>query len=313
MWWCNRDRRREAARCFAGLAMLGVLLAVPAFAQLEGVVDLHVHSAPDSGPRSVDALEIARLAERHGVRALLFKNHYTQTASLAYLVGQVVPGVASYGGIALNRSVGGINPDAVERMALMTGGRGRVVWMPTFDSEHYHHNLRPNPGFVPIAEDGKLLPETLEVLGVMAEHDLALATGHSSPAESLLLIQAAKKAGIDRILVTHPLPEPVAMDIETQKQAAALGALLEYPFNVTLPPRPEWPGGHVPWDEYIPAIRAVGPENVVLSSDLGQRLNPVHTDGLVEFRRRLLEAGFSEAELDLMMKTNPARFLGLEP
>lgn len=304
-------RARHAAPLWALFALL--FLSVPAFAQLEGVVDLHVHSAPDSGPRSIDAIEVARLAKRHGMRALLFKNHYTQTASLAYLVSQVVPGVEYFGGIALNGSVGGVNPRAVERMALTSGWRGKVVWMPTFDSEHYHHNLRPNPGHVPIAKDGKLLPETLEVIQLIAKHGLSLATGHSSPAESLLLIEAAKAAGVERIIVTHPMPEPVSMDIATQKKAAAMGAFLEYPFNVTLAPRAEWPGGHVPWERYIPAIREVGPEHVILSSDLGQQGNPVHTDGLIEFRKRLLDAGFSVAEIDLMMKTNPAKFLGLEP
>lgn len=293
------------------LFLLSLLLPAAAWPQLEGVVDLHVHSAPDSGPRSVDAFEAARLARRHGMRALLFKNHYTQTASLAYMVEQVVPGVASYGGIALNRSVGGINPTAVERMAKTTGGRGRVVWMPTFDSEHYHRVLRENPGHVKISRDGKLLPEVIEVLKVMAEFDLSLATGHSSPAESLLLIRAAKAQGVERIIVTHPLPEPVAMSVEDQRKAAEMGALVEYPFNATLPPDPDWPGGTATMDDYAQAIRAVGSEHVVLSSDLGQPLNPVHTEGLKAFFKALREGGFSQAQIDRMARENPARFLGL--
>jgi len=80
---------------------------------LKGAIDLHVHTVPDSGPRSVDALELARIAKRYGMRALLFKNHHTQTASLAYLVSQAVPGIEAYGGIALNNTVGGINPNSV--------------------------------------------------------------------------------------------------------------------------------------------------------------------------------------------------------
>ncbi|MBI1356960.1 MAG: hypothetical protein GC160_21680 [Acidobacteria bacterium] len=288
------------------------LAVAPAFAQLEGVIDLHVHCAPDSGPRSIDAFDVARLARRAGMRALLFKNHYTQTASLAYLVAQAEPGIEVYGGIALNRSVGGLNPRAVERMVKSTGGLGRVVWMPTFDSEHYHRVFQPNPEHVPIARDGKLLPETLAVLDAIAEHGLALATGHSGPEESLLLIHAAKQRGIDRILVTHPLPKPVGMTVAQQQEAAALGAWLEYPFQATLPPNADWPGGSVPMPEFLEAIRQVGPEHVIVSSDLGQPLNPVHTDGLLAFRAALAQAGFSAAEIDRMMKTNPARFLGLD-
>ena len=107
------------------IPLLLLIPAVSAQAQLEGMIDLHVHSAPDSDARSVDAIETARLARRHGMRGLLFKNHYTRTASLAYLVSQVVEDIEAYGGITLNRAVGGINPVAVEHMANTTGGLGR--------------------------------------------------------------------------------------------------------------------------------------------------------------------------------------------
>ena len=287
---------------------LGLLLCspVPIPAQLQGVVDIHVHSAPDSGPRNVDAIEVARFAQRHGVRAILLKNHYTHTASLAYMVGQAVPGVESYGGIALNRSVGGINPIAVEHMARTTGRLGRVVWMPTFDSEHYTRTLEPNPHFVPISRGGELLPEVTEVLAVMAREGLSLATGHSSPEESLLLVRAAKEAGIGRIVVTHPMLPPVGMSTEEQIEAASLGAFLEYPFNATLP------GGGIRFEDLVQTLRAVGVEHAILSSDLGQVLNPIHTDGLLAYFAQLKEHGFTGAEIDLMAKKNPAIFLGIE-
>ena len=288
------------------VVLLSLWAAASAFAQLEGVIDLHVHSAPDSGPRSIDALEIARMAQRHGMRALLFKNHYTSTSPLAYLVSQAVPGIESYGGIVLNRSVGGINPAAVEHMAKTTGGGGRVVWMPTFDSEHYHRTVKPNPVFVPVSRDGELLPEVNNVLSLMAGLDLALATGHSSPQESLLLVQAAKQAGIDRIIVTHPLLPDVGMSPEMQRQAARLGAFLEYPIALMLPP------ASIAVEEFAEAVRSVGPPHVILTSDLGQVLNPIHTDGLIAFLAQLREQGFTRQELDLMTKSNPARFLGVQ-
>jgi hypothetical protein len=62
----------------------------------------------------------------------------------------------------------------------------------------------------------------------------------------------------------------------------------------------------------IAQIRAVGPEHVVLSTDLGQPLRPTPADGLVGYIGQLRDAGFSDAELDLMTKQNPARFLGLD-
>jgi hypothetical protein len=292
---------------FAALGICALLsLALPARAQLQGLIDVHVHAAPDSIARSIDAFETARMARRHGMRAMLFKSHYTETASLAYLVSQAVPGVELYGGIALNRSVGGLNPVAVERMALMSGGLGRVVWLPTFDSEHNHLTVAANANHVPIARNGELLPELQRVLAVIAEADLALATGHSSPEESLLVIRAARAAGIERIIVTHPSSRLVRMPLDVQKEAARLGALLEYPIALALP------SAEVSLEDFAAQIRGVGAENVVLSTDLGQVGNPVHTDGLTAFLPRLMAAGFTEADLDLMTKRNPARFLGLE-
>jgi hypothetical protein len=295
-------------RSFVAAAALLALGLAPlrAGAQLDGMIDLHVHAAPDSVARSVDALETARMAQRRGMRAMLFKSHYSETASLAYLVAAAVPGFEAFGGIALNRSVGGINPVAVERMALMTGKRGRVVWLPTFDSEHNHLTVTPNPNHVPIARGGRLVAEIAALLAMIDKYDLALATGHSSPAESLLVIRAAKAAGVERIVVTHPSARLVQMPLDVQKEAASLGALLEYPVGLALPT------ADLTFDEFAAQIREVGPANVVLSTDLGQVGNPVHTDGLGSFVQRFLAAGFTQNEIDAMTKRNPARILGLE-
>ena len=270
---------------------------------LKGVIDVHVHALPDSDPRAVDAFEIARIARRYGMRALLFKNHYTHTASLAYFVSQAVPGIEAYGGITLNNTVGGINPNAVEYMARTTGRRGRVVWMPTRDSDA-----------VRVSRGGKLLPKVKDVLTVMARENLSLATGHVSPEESLLLIREARSMGIDRIIVTHRMSAIVGMTLEQQVEAARLGAYLEYCYNHLLPVsrgvvKPE---GGLPIETLVAAIRAVGPTQAILSTDLGQQLNPIHTDGMISLILMLREQGFTEEEVDRMSKTNPARLLGLD-
>jgi hypothetical protein len=288
------------------LAAVFLLLPHVAGAQLEGMIDAHVHAAPDSVARSINAFETARMARRHEMRAMLFKNHYTETASLAYSVMQVVPGIEAFGGIALNRSVGGVNPAAVERMAMMAGGRGRVVWLPTFDSEHGHLTVTPNPDHVPVADNGALLPAVYAVLDIIAARGLTLATGHSSPAESLAVIRAARERGIERIVVTHPSASLVNMSVDQQIAAARLGALLEYPIAHAQPI------GEIPFEEFVAQIRAVGTENVVLTSDLGQVGNPVHTDGLVSFLPRLTAVGFTDRDIDLMTRRNPARLLGLD-
>jgi len=102
---------------------------------LNGVIDFHVHSNPDSDQRSIDAIDLAQLAKQRGMRGLVLKNHYESTAALAYVVRKIVPGIEIFGGIDLNLTVGGMNPAAVERMTMVTGGWGRVVWMATNDNE----------------------------------------------------------------------------------------------------------------------------------------------------------------------------------
>lgn len=291
--------------------MLALLECLPAavFAQaddapeLAGVIDLHAHVAPESAlfpfRRGFDAIEAAQLARIGGMRAMVFKEHNTETASWAYLVSQVVPGIELFGGIVLNRAVGGINPVAVESMALTRGNRGRVVYMPTMDSEYYNPNSPENA--VPVSRDGELLPEVLEVLAVMAEHDLSLSTGHSTPQESLLLIAAAREAGIDQVYVQHPTDGRILMDMDTMKEAVRLGALIEIELSRT---------GITA--QKIADIRELGPENIVVTSDLGQPGNVSHVEGFRQALTALADAGFTQEEIDVMTRHNPARFLGLD-
>lgn len=275
-------------------------------AELEGIIDIHTHVGPATAlsiSRTLDAIDAAQLAERHGMAAIVLKQHYLETASWAYLVSRMVPNIKLFGGIALNRSVGGLNANAVEQVATFAGGFGRIVFMPTFESEHYNPN---SPIAVPIARDGKLLPAVYDVLDVMAKYDMALSTGHSSPQESLMLIRAAKERGVNRVFVQHPLLKRVGMDIPTQKEAAKLGALLEYVIGEGLASTDEF-------NHWAGAIREVGPENVVLSTDLGQWGRAVPTDGYKVILPRLRKFGFTQQEIDIMTKRNPARVLGLQP
>jgi hypothetical protein len=286
--------------------LLYLCLAVAA-QDLRGVVDLHAHSDPDSVPRTIDAIDLAKLAASRGMRALVLKNHYEPTASLAYLARKQAPGIELFGGIALNRTVGGINPAAVERMTRVKGGWGRVVWMPTFDAENQVRVSKENRPYVSVSSNGALLPAVLEVLDLIAKDRLVLATGHSTPDEVLMLIRAAKAKGIDRILVTHGMLPPVNMSVSQMREAARLGGKIEFVYNALTGLTKVFE-----LQQYVDAIRAVGPENCVLSSDLGQPGNPLHPDGFSAFLKTLKEAGFTTAELDTMAKHNPALLLGLK-
>jgi microsomal dipeptidase-like Zn-dependent dipeptidase len=262
-------------------------------------------------PRSIDAIDLAKLAKQRGMRGLVLKNHYESTAALAYVVRKVVPGIEIFGGIDLNRSVGGINPAAIERMVLMKGGWGKVVWMPTFDNENQVKASKENRPFVSVSKNGRLLPEAEEVIRQVAKHQLTLETGHSSAEDGLLIVHAARQAGVQHVVVTHAMADPIHMTIPQMQQAAREGAYIEFVYGATIPPNKGAPA-QVSMSDYARAIRAVGPQFCILSSDLGQPGRPLHPDGLAQFFQALRKERISQADIDLMSKTNPARALGLQ-
>ena len=273
---------------------------------LAGAIDIHVHSYPDDRPRSVDAIDVAKLAHSRGMRAIVLKNHFESTAGTAYLVRKVVPGLEIFGGIDLNLTVGGINPAAVEHMTRVTGGWGRLVWMPTFDAENQVRYSKESRPFVSVARDGELLPEVKAVIGLIAKHGLVLATGHSSPQEGLLLLREGRRQGVGQMVVTHATFQPVLMNVTQMQEAAKLGAFIEFVGG-----NPEEQGTASRLDAIADAIRQVGPASSILSSDLGQQGNPLPPDGFGAFILALRARGLSDRDLDLMSKENPARLLGL--
>src|SRR6266702_8909421 len=176
-------RRRVVMSEMRNLYVLIIVLALgiaSARAQtLDGAIDMHAHSYPDGVARSIDAVDLAKLAKSRGMRALVLKNHYEPTASLAYIVRKEVPGIEVFGGISLDLTVGGVNPAAVEWMTKVKGGYGRVVWMPTFDSEHQVTASGEKRPFARVAKDGQLTPEVMQVISIIARNNLVLETGHS--------------------------------------------------------------------------------------------------------------------------------------
>ena len=300
---------RVAVLLIVAAGMAGFGAAVLAAGQeaeiaLEGVVDLHFHTGPDSRPRSVDDIEALRLAAEAGMRAILLKNHFTMTADRAAIAMGQVDGLEIFGGLVLNRAVGGINPEAVRQMATFSGGRGKVVWLPTFDSEYAATSSGSDGPYVSILEDGEPLPAVLEVFELLAEHDLTLAMGHSAPGEVLRLIPEARRLGVPRILVTHVFSQGATR--EQMRRMAEEDAIMEIDWLAVH-------GGSRTIEDYVSAIRDLGAEAFFMSSDLGQEGNPVHPDGLRAYIRAMLDAGITEEEIDIMTRRNPARLLGLDP
>jgi hypothetical protein len=125
------------------------------------------------------------------------KNHWESTSSLVYIVRKGVPGIELFGGVVMSLAVGGINLAAVKQMATVAGNYGRVVWLPTYDSEISvrHADGKGTGPYVPIQQDGKLLPQVLELFDYIAQHQLVLETGHISAQEELMVVPEARRHG----------------------------------------------------------------------------------------------------------------------
>ncbi len=140
---------------------------------------------------------------------------------------------------------------------------------------------------------------------MIARHNMLLATGHLSRDEIFAVVDAALDAGVKDIVVTHPEFPSQDLSVEDQIALADKGALLERCF--TTPHT-----GKVTWERWIENIRAAGPENSVLSTDLGQVFNPPVEDGMALMVDRLLEAGFEEEEVYVMAVVNTRIVAGAE-
>lgn len=316
---------------------------VPQDPVLRGAIDMHAHQDPDSnGPsygqaaRSVDAIDLYGRAKAAGMRGFVIKQHLDQTAGYAYYMRKLHPEMEFFGGMGSNLTVGSkVNPWAITHMTEIKGGWGRVVWMPSWDSETSVHRVKgfKQPAFVSVARcaDGslfwanypkpcanaELLPETKEVIQVIATKktrdsngDLILATGHNSPEEGMMLIKEAVKAGVKHIIITHPLLDICDYTDAEIKEAVALGPEVYAEFtsqfgNTNAPP------GML--DRYVASIRAAGVEKALVSSDTGQLRSKFQPDALADAAKALRSKGFTERELDLLFKINPAKILGIAP
>ncbi len=280
---------------------------------LSGAIDLHVHTAPDVYPRSVDDFGVVRRAEQEGMRAVLLKSHHTLTADRAAVAAKGA-GLAVFGGLALNRTVGGLNPDAVEA-ALAFGAK--QIWMPTIHATHclktaeqemFRAEARKGVEGISILDgEGGLVPEIGPLLELIRDADVILGTGHLSPGESLALLRRGKDMGLKKMLVTHPLMSFIRFPDDGMREAVSLGARLEFD---ALSCWKTWPGA-VPPARTAAAIRAVGPSHCVLATDGGQASNPSPPAMLREFVASLSNEGISEADLRVMMCASPAQLLGL--
>jgi hypothetical protein len=291
-------------------------------ALLVGAFDTHVHSAPDVLPRKFNDLELAQRFKQRRMGGFVLKSHYICTADRATLVRQIEPAVQAFGAIALNNSVGGLNP-----LGLDIAGRlgTRVVFLPSVDNANELENIQGQRdesklpywmgiaremralgiagNWINVTENGQVAPATKLCLEIIAKHDMVLATSHIRPAEMLPVVKAAREAKVQRIIITHPEFPTTFLSIDQQRELASHGVYFERCF--TTPNT-----GKTTWEQVYANIREVGPESTILATDLGQTTAPYPDEGLATYVGKLLDNGFRERDVQRMVRDNPAQLLG---
>jgi hypothetical protein len=297
------------------------LISDAAWMAIRGGYDLQVHVAPDVIPRRTDDVDLARDFLARGLKGFVLKSHYVPTFERARVVERAVPGIRCFGGIVLNHSVGGFNPVAVE-IAGRSGGK--FVWMPTVDAANETagrpdagHEKLPfwasiqrelaaegvsPPPLSPLDADGRVTTPVCRCLERIAKHDMILATGHIGRAEIFGVVAKAREIGVKKIVVTHAEFPSQNLTGDEQRELADLGAVIEHCFTTTYTNK-------APWDALFGNVRRTGIERTILSTDLGQTINPPVADGFAEYAQRFLDAGFTAEEIHHMAAVLPARLL----
>src|SRR5712691_2110447 len=289
-----------------------------AWEALQGAYDLQVHVFPDVVPRRIDDIDLAKEFLAHGLKGFALKSHYIPTAERAKVVTKAVPGISAYGAIVLNHSIGGLNPVAVE----IAGRSGnKIVWFPTVDAANETAGRVDGPttklpfwakiqrelaatGIAPppltvLDSNGKVSEAARRCVELIAKHNMILATGHIGRAEIFALVKAAREMGAQKVVVTHAEFPSQNLTADEQHELAQMGAFIEHCFTTMHT-------GKAPWDGVLAAIHKAGPEHCVLSTDLGQTINPPVAEGFAMFAQRLLDGGFTVDQIRRMAVTNPS-------
>jgi hypothetical protein len=292
-----------------------------AWEAIEGGYDLQAHVHLDALEQRIDTLDLAQEFLRHKLKGFALKSHYLPTYECARLVTQANPGIAALGAITLNHSVGGLNPVAIE----IAGRCGnKIVRMPTVDAANETAGRPDGPGdrspmwagiqrefaaqgilpppITVLGEDGKLIEAARRCLERIGKHDMVLATGHLGRKEIYQLIKNGKDLGVKRVMVTNAEFPSQDLSIQEQVELANLGATIEHCFTTMYTNR-------APWDVFFESVRQVGPERVILSTDLGQNAHPPVALGFAMFGQKLLDAGFKKTDVRRMAVTNPTAFV----
>ena len=282
---------------------------------LKGICDMHVHTNPDLRIRAYNDLQLADAAVRVGARAIVIKSHLGFTVNRAAIANEYVKrvygentGFTMYGGVVMNKVIGGVNPEAVEK-GLKLGAK--EIWLPTQSAKRHLEKMGQNPADgIELVRDGKVIPELIDVFKLVKDYDVALGTAHVSPEEAFTVVEAARDAGVKKIIITHPEWWVCDYSIEDQiRLVKDYDVILERCYAQNMGKGQPY---HLNLKENAELIKEVGYEHVMVDTDGGQVENPDWEIEMYEYMHYLVEYGIPIEHVYHMTKTIPYRFLGIE-
>lgn len=295
---------------------------------MNGSFDLHLHAGPEVIPRKYDAIQAGEALRQEKMGGAVLKSHYFSTVPFVKMAHE--RGYDNvWGSVTLNHYLGGLNPFAL-RASLGMHHNGqqllKMVWMPTVhaaahlairkaDGEMYDVPPEWTDGLItgtPVEQvppicltDGAVQENLKEILRIIADNDLILATGHISKEEVFHLVPLARSLGVGKIILTHPAYETTELTVKDILSLAALGGVYAEQSYALMPIDDLTP---VDVAEYI---RGVGAEYTVMSTDLGQRSRMSSGEGMALFASLMEAEGISTDAIRTMMVDNPRKLLGL--
>lgn len=282
---------------------------------VEHAIDMHVHPMPDLIPRGFSDKECGYAAISLGMDGFVIKNHYWPTAYQLQSLNESFGKEILFGSITLNHYVGGINPYAVE---VALGFGTKVIWLPTRHAKnHMEHTvpgkilfnptikLREAKGIELLDEKGRLIPEMYEIFKLVAENDACLMTAHISNEEAYVVCTEALKNNVKKIVLSHPDFSVNMTPLDLQIDLAKQGVIIEKTmFGIH--------SGVRSVEEMLESIRKIGPDKCIFSTDYGPAVLPKPWEGMIECVCLLLENGFSEQDIKMMICNNPHTLLNLD-
>ncbi len=276
---------------------------------------MHVHTNPDLRLRAYSDLDLADAAVRVGARAIVIKSHLGFTVNRAAIANEYVrkvygenTGFTMYGGVVMNKVIGGVNPEAVEK-GLKLGAK--VIWLPTQSAKRHMEKMGQDPANgIELVRDGKVVPDLMDVFRLIRDYDVALGTAHVSPEEAFIVVEAARDAGIKKIVITHPEWWVCDYSIEDQiRLVKDYDVILERCYAQNMGKGKPY---HLNLKENAELIQEIGYEHVMADTDGGQIENPDWETEMYEYMHYLVEYGIPIEQVYHMTKTIPYRLLGIE-